>query len=271
MTGRLEGKVAIITGGNSGIGEATARAFAREGAAVAILARREPDGERVADAICREGATAVFIRCDVTDRDAIESAVAQVSARLGAPQILVNNAGGVVVIDGWPTSRDGTLLPHDETFEATLRLNLVSTYMLTQACWSSMVTAGGGTVINVSSGAAVVALPQMRHGESLAPTPGPAYFAAKAGVEAYTRWVATLGSRVSVRANCVRPGLVDTPIHPRAADGSVAMDFLEHHQLTPGRGTADDLAGAILFLASDESRFINGQVLNVDGGLALKI
>jgi NAD(P)-dependent dehydrogenase (short-subunit alcohol dehydrogenase family) len=271
MTGRLEGKVAIVTGGNSGIGEATARAFAREGAAVAILARREAEGERVVEAISSEGGTAVFLRCDVMERSAIESAVSQVLDRLGNPQVLVNNAGGGVTVDGLPTSPDGKLTPHDRTFEATVRLNLVSTYMLTQVCWEPMVTAGGGTIINISSGAAVVALPQMRVGESLGPMPGPAYFAAKAGVEAYTRWVATVGSRVGIRANCVRPGLIDTPIHPRNADGTVAMDYLQTHQLTPGRGTSDDLAGAVLFLASDESRFINGQVLNVDGGLALKV
>ncbi|MGE0600124.1 MAG: SDR family NAD(P)-dependent oxidoreductase [Dehalococcoidia bacterium] len=271
MTGRLERRVAIITGGNSGIGEATARAFGRQGAAVAILARCEAEGECVAKAIRHEGGQAVFIRCDVTDRHAIETAVAQVLDQLGPPQILVNNAGGGVLVDGFATSVDGKLRPHDGTFEATVRLNLTSTYMMTQVCWEPMVNTGGGNIINISSGAAAVALPQMRYGESLTPTPGPAYFASKAGVEALTRWIATLGSRVGIRANCIRPGLVDTPIHPRAADGSLAMDFLEVHQLTPGRGAPVDLANSILFLASDESRFINGQVLNVDGGLALKI
>ena len=94
---------------------------------------------------------------------------------------------------------------------------------------------------------------------------------AKAGLEAYTRWTAVAGSKFNIRANAIRPGLIGTRVHPVAADGSRRLDLYEHYQPTPGWGTAEDTANLILFLASEESRFINGQVMNVDGGMAGKV
>ncbi len=211
MAGGLAGKVAIVTGGNSGIGAATVMRFVREGAKVAILARREREGLAVQQAALDAGGEACFIACDVTDRPALENAARRTVELYGGIQIVVNNAGGGVP-DPFPA-------PDDDAFERTLRLNLTSAYILARACWPHLVAAGGGTIVNVSSLAAVTGVTP--HQQSIMPFfPSAGYMASKAGLEGLTRYLASAGAPHNIRANAVRPGAVLTP-QPRALSPAI--------------------------------------------------
>jgi NAD(P)-dependent dehydrogenase (short-subunit alcohol dehydrogenase family) len=263
MAGALNGKVAIVTGGNSGIGEATVQRLAREGAKVAILARREAEGVAAQQAVRDAGGDATFIRCDVMERTEIEAAVARTIELYGGLHIIFNNAGGA-----FPHSLSEA---GDEAWEKTLRLNLTSIYIMTQIAWPHLVAAGSASVVNTSSMAAVAAASAAQ--QALVPgLPSPAYWAAKGGVEAFTRYTATAGAAHGIRANVVRPGAILTPMATRLTPGHHIFEpIYEQIQLTEGPGYPEDVANAVFFLASDESRFINGQVLNIDGGAVGKV
>ena len=262
MPGRLSGKVAMITGGNSGIGEATARLFAREGAKVAIIARRENEGRAAEKTIRSEGGEATFIACDVTSRAAVESATSETAHRYGALHVLVNNAGG--------GAREMFPDESDETWERILRVNLTAAFLTSRAVWPHLVKAGGGAVVSVSSLAAVSgASPAVL--EKFPVLPSASYYAAKAGLEAFTRYAASVGAPKNIRVNCVRPGQVLTKRLTTAANEHIFDRHFDIWQLIQGPGYADDVANAILFLACDESRFITGEIINVDGGAAAKL
>ena len=270
MAGGLEGKVAIVTGGNAGIGEATVRRFVREGARVAIVARREQQGLAVQQAMRDAGGDATFIRCDVTERADIEAAVARTIDLYGGLHALVNNAGGGgragITPDPFPEPGG------DEAFEYTLRLNLTSTYWMTRAAWPHLKAAGGATIVNVSSLAAVAAYSPAMWDLLPGSSPPPAYFAAKAGVEALTRLVASVGAPHKIRANVVRPGAILTPGVERLTPGHHVLErWHEFIQMLPGIGDPDDIANAIYYLASDESKFVTAQILSVDGGAVHKV
>ncbi len=263
MPGKLHDQHAIVTGGNSGIGEATARLFAEEGARVSILARRQAEGELVADSIGRTSGTAEFVQCDVTDKTAVKKAIGVATNRFGPVSALFNNAGGALPGE----------FPREsvETFVATVELNLVSTFHVTQACWDSMVQAGGGTIVNMSSLAAVAGMSRAQRA-SVPGIPNAGYAASKAAIEAFTRYVAASGANVGIRANAVRPGLIMTPIQARMPDGELALGpYFELTQVSEGPGYPEDVASTVLFLSCEDSRFINGQVINIDGGAAGKI
>lgn len=262
MAGRLQGKVAIITGGNSGIGEATARLFVKEGAKVAILARREAEGNAVQDAIRAEGGDATFIQCDVMVRAAVDAAVAQAVAKYGRLDILINNAGG--------GAREMFPAESDETWERVLRVNLTSCFFACRAAWPHFIKAGGGAIVNVSSLAAVSGASEAVL-ERFPVLPSASYYAAKAGMEGFTRYIASLGGPLKIRANCVRPGQALTKRLTTAAGEHVFARHFEIWQLIKGPGYAEDIANAMLFLASDESRFITAEMMNVDGGAAAKL
>lgn len=262
MPGRLNGKVAIITGGNSGIGEATARLFTQEGARAALLARREAEGREVERALRAEGREVTFIPCDVTSREAVEAAVSRTVGLYGAVHILVNNAGG--------GSREMFPDESDETWERILRVNLTAAFLTSRAAWPHLVKSGSGAIVNVSSLAAVSgASPAVL--EKFPVLPSASYYAAKAGLEAFTRYTASVGAPYKVRVNCVRPGQVLTKRLTTAAKEHVFARHFEIWQLLHGPGYAEDIANAILFLASDESRFITAEIINVDGGAAAKL
>jgi len=262
MAGRLHGKVALITGGNSGIGEATARQFAKEGAKVAILARREKEGHAVQEAICADGGDATFFPCDVTDRAAVETSVAKAVSAYGALHILVNNAGG--------GARNVFPDEPDEVWDRVLKVNLTACFLMCRAAWPHLVQAGGGSIVNVSSLAAVSGISGAAF-ERLSILPSASYTAAKAGLEGFTRYIASIGGRHKIRANCVRPGQVLTRRLTTAEGEHFFARHFEIWQVLKGPGYAEDVANALLFLASDESRFITGEIINVDGGAAAKL
>jgi NAD(P)-dependent dehydrogenase (short-subunit alcohol dehydrogenase family) len=262
MAERLQNKVALITGGNSGIGEATAHRFAKEGAKVCILARREAEGVAVQTAIRAEGGDCTFIPCDVTSRAAIEAAVAQSVTTYGRLDVLINNAGG--------GAREMFPDESDETWERVLRVNLTSCFLACRAAWPHFLRAGAGAIVNVSSLAAVSGASEAVL-ERFPTLPSASYYAAKAGMEGFTRYLASLGGPHKIRANCVRPGQVLTKRLTTAAGEHVFARHFEIWQLIKGPGYAEDIANAMLFLASDESRFITAEMMNVDGGAAAKL
>ena len=267
MAKRLDSKVAIITGGNSGIGEGTAHLLAKEGARVILMARREEQGQAVASAIRDEGGEVTFISCDVGDEDSVESAIAEAAGTYGAIHILFNNAGG----------GGRGHFPDDPTeeFSRVINVNLNGTFYVSRAAWPHIVAAGGGAVVNMSSLAAQRGASPKMH-EMFGSTSA-SYWAAKAGVDALTRYMAGVGGAHNIRVNGIRPGQIMTP---GATRGTITDPDGGHHafeklfdlmQIVEGPGYPVDVANLVLFLVSDESRFITSEIINIDGGVAAKI
>ena len=267
MGERLKDKVAVITGGNSGIGETTGHVFAREGAKVILMARREEQGQAVEAAIREAGGEASFVQCDVGDHDSVETAVAKAAEIYGRIDVLFNNAGGGA----------GSSFPNEPNaeWERVIHTNLTGTFYVSQAVWPHIVAAGGGTVVNMSSLAAQRGFsPAMKKEFG---TTSASYYAAKAGVDALTRYMAGIGGDSNIRVNCVRPGQILTP---GATGGTITDDDGGHHvfekmfdfaQIVQGPGYPEDVANLVLFLSCSESRFISGEIINIDGGVAAKI
>ena len=267
MSGKLEGKIAIVTGGNSGIGEATSHLFAKEGAKVLLMARREDEGIKVQEAIKSKGGKATFLSCDVSDVDSVDNAVTQAAESYGSIHILFNNAGHGSSGD-FPESST-------EEWNSVINVNLNGTFYVSRAVWPHIVAAGGGAVVNMSSLAAQRGFSPRMHDEF--GTASPSYYAAKAGVDALTRYMAGIGGKHNIRVNCVRPGQIMTPGATRGTindpDGGhhVFESMFDLAQIIPGPGYPVDVANLVLFLVSDESRFITGEIINIDGGVAAKI
>ena len=267
MANRLDGKVAIITGGNSGIGASTAHTFAREGAKVVLMARREEQGRAVEQEIRDAGGTATFIACDVADDQSVAVAVDQAANTYGGVQLLFNNAGGGA----------GSTFPDEpnEEWNRVITVNLTGTFYVSRAVWPHLIEAGGGAVVNMSSLAAQRGFSPRMLDEFGATSSS--YYAAKAGVDALTRYMAGVGGKHNIRVNCVRPGQILTP----GATGGTSNDpdgghhvfekMFNFAQIVQGPGVPQDVANLVLFLASEESRFISGEIINVDGGVAAKI
>jgi NAD(P)-dependent dehydrogenase (short-subunit alcohol dehydrogenase family) len=263
MPGRLQGKVAMITGGNSGIGEATAHRFAQEGATVILVARREPEGYAVQHAIRATGGEACFIPCDVADRGAVAAAVTTAIDRYGSLHVLFNNAGAGV--------RATFPEESEEEWVRVLRVNLTGTFLMCQAAWPHLIAAGGGVIINMSSFAAVGGVSAALRERTQVSPPSASYFAAKAGIEAFTRYIAGLGAPHHIRVNCVRPGQILTSRLTTAAGEHRQGRYFEVVQLLKGPGRATDVANTVVFLASEEARFITAEIINIDGGAAGKL
>lgn len=250
MERRFEGKIAVITGGASGIGEAIARRLGREGAAVLVADVDADRGPAVASAIETEGGRAGFCRADVTLAADCEQMVKQAVERWGGLDILVNSAG---------VGEAGPIVSFAESaWDRVLDVNLKGTYLCCKAALPAL-AARGGSIVNLASLAGLIVAEGMG-----------AYAASKAGVIQLTRAIALEGARDKVRANALCPTWVDTPMvqgylrasgHPeQARRGLEAMIPL-------GRlGAVEDVAAAALFLASDEAAFITGVALPVDGG-----
>ncbi len=248
---RLEGKVALITGGTSGIGSATAVRFAGEGAAVAITGRNSERGEQVVKDIVANGGEALFIRSDVRSSEDCRHAVDQTLERFGKIDVLFNNAG----VFHPKSIPDCTEEEWDETIDSSLKgAFLMSKYVL-----PSMIKQGSGSIIHTSSGWGILG------GDRAA-----AYCAAKGGLIVMAKAMAIDHGPDGIRVNCVCPGDVLTPMLPddAAKRGMSWDDYAVGAADRPlGRiGTAEDIANAVLYLASDESSFVTGESLVVDGG-----
>ena len=248
---RLENKVALITGGTSGIGEATAILFANEGAKVTITGRNEERGRAVAARIVKDGGAAIFVRTDVRSAEECGHAVQETLRAYHGLDILFNNAGVF-----YPhTAIDCTEKEWDEQID----VNLKGTFLMSKAVLPRMIEQRRGVIINNSSGWGIAG------GDSAV-----AYCASKGGVVLLTKAMAIDHGRQGIRVNCICPGDVDTPMLPEDARirGLKWEDYLAGCANRPmGRiGTADEIAKAALFLASDDSSFMTGSTLVVDGG-----
>lgn len=262
MPGRLDGKVAIVTGGNSGIGKATVELFAKEGAKVAIMARREEEGLAVQNEITSAGGDATFIKCDVMDSNAVDSAVEQAIAKYGTVDLLFNNAGFGA----------GQQFPDedDENWDRVISVNINGTFYMTRAVWPHMVAAGGGSIVNMSSIAAVVGFSKSMY-DVTGRVPSASYYVAKAGIDAFTRHTASVGGQHNIRINCVRPGQILTPGANRGGSEHSLKAIFDLTQILDGPGYPEDVANLVLFLSSNDARFITGEIINIDGGSPRKL
>jgi NAD(P)-dependent dehydrogenase (short-subunit alcohol dehydrogenase family) len=248
---KLDGKVALITGGNSGIGRATAALLAKEGAAVVLTGRNQERGEQVAQAIIEDGGKAMFIRSDVRIADECQQAVELTLERFGQIDVLFNNAG----VYHARTVPDCTEEEWDETIDSSLK----GAFLMSKFTLPSMIERGSGSIIHTSSGWGILG------GDMAA-----AYCAAKGGLVIMAKAMAIDHGPDGIRVNCVCPGDVETPMLNDDAEkrGMSWEDYLAGASDRPlGRvGTAEEIARAVLFLASDDSSFVTGEALVVDGG-----
>src|SRR5215216_2183557 len=258
MPDRLKGKIAIVIGAGSsgpgwGNGKAAAVAYSRQGAQVACIDLVESAARETADIVTGEGGLALPLAADVTDTGSVQRAVAETVARLGRIDILHNNVG--------VTHMGGPVELEDKQFTASLELNIGSVYRSLKAVLPHMLRQGKGAIINISSLAAI----------RYTGYPYFAYYATKAAVNQATVAIAMQYARSGIRANCIMPGLIDTPLIYKQISGQYAsteeMVAARNAAVPVGRmGTAWDIANAAVFLASDEAQFITGVCLPVDGG-----
>jgi 2-hydroxycyclohexanecarboxyl-CoA dehydrogenase len=243
-------RVAIVTGGGSGIGLAIAQRLAADGAAVALFDRDAEAAAAGAASIEAAGGAALGLVVDVTDRPGIAAGVTEVREVLGRPTILVNNAG----LDGFDTFLKIT----PELWDRILQVNLTGTFNCCQAVVPDMVEEGWGRIVNISSSAAQTGQPRMTH-----------YVAAKAGVMGFTKALALELGPKGITVNTIPPEFIDTPML-RAAEAAgqlgEGVDF--HARQTPVRraGLPSDIAAMTAFLVSDEASYVTGQIMGVNGG-----
>ncbi len=245
--GRLQDKVAVITGGGSGMGRASCLAFAAEGARVVVVDRTIASGEETARAVSDEGGEAFFFEADVSDGADVAGMVAAAVDRWGRLDVLFNNAG----IEG-PSVRLGE---YDEAeWDQVIAVNLKAVYLGMRAAIPQMVSQGGGVILSTASAAGLVGLARSS-----------AYSAAKAGVVGLTRTVALEYGPQGVRVNCICPGFVSTPMLERVLGD---RDESVLRQVAPLRrvGAAEDIARAAVYLASDDASYVTGVAFAVDGG-----
>jgi NAD(P)-dependent dehydrogenase (short-subunit alcohol dehydrogenase family) len=251
LQGRLTGKCAIVTGGASGIGRATALLFADEGATVIVMDRDGDSSVRVRDAIISRGGSCGVIEGDVTNQQDCARAVAAAASRAGRLDVVVNVAGII--------RRASVVETTEEEWDEVMAVNVKSVYLMGRHAIPAMASAGGGAIVNVSSGWGLVG------GRAAA-----AYCASKAAVVNLTRAMALDHAAQGIRVNCVCPGDTDTRMLREEARqlGVEPERFVREAADRPlGRiGRPDDIARAILYLASEEATFVTGAVLVVDGG-----
>ena len=248
MADRFEGKVALVTGGGSGIAQAVCLRFAADGAKVAVADIAADAGRETVHAIADQGGTAILVEGDVTvAADAARLVAATVEA-FGRLDILANVVGGSL-----PQYTVADLPEHE--WRQLLDVNLTSVFLMSKYAVPRIAEAGGGAIVNVSSGSGVSGQPL-----------NPGYVAAKGGVIALTKGMALDHADQRIRVNCVAPGPVLTPLMRRNRTPEEIEGFA---QLNPLKkvGLPEELADAITYLASEQASFITGQTLNVDGGV----
>ena len=248
MPPRLAGKVALISGGARGIGAATARLFAQEGARVVVGDVLEPEGRALEAELSGRGGQAAFVSLDVTREPDWERAVAAAVTRFGKLDVLVNNAG----IGGAGRVEDTTL----EEWHRVMEVNATGVFLGTRAAIPALRRAGGGAIVNISSQLGLVGMDDS----------SPQYQASKGAVRLLTKHTALQYAQEGIRANSVHPGPIVTPMtEKRRADPAIRARMVSRIPLCR-YGEAEEIAYGVLYLASDESRFVTGSELVIDGG-----
>ncbi len=248
--GRLDGKIAIITGAASGIGRVTAQRVAAEGACTVVADLNTAGAKQTAEEIVSAGGEATAVQLDLGDSESVRAMVRAAVTGYGGLDILHNNAAATLLA----ATKDLPVGAADpDVWDETMRVNLRGTMVAIQAAVPHMIERGGGSVINTSSGAGLTG--DLRN---------PAYGASKAALISLTRYVATEFGKQGVRCNAISPGYIVIAGKPGRDAVNAAM---LRHALTPRLGRPEDIAALVVFLASDESAFITGQNICVDGGM----
>ncbi len=249
--GRLSDRTALVTGAASGIGRESALRFAGEGVRVVVADRDQAGGRATVAAITDAGGQAIFAQLDVTQSAAVEAAVALAESTYGALHVLFNNAGVFPAEDGSPVDTP------EEVFDRVLAVNLKGVFLGCKHGIPALLRAGGGSIINTASFVAVVG----------AATSQIAYTASKGGVLAMTREIAVEYARRGIRANALCPGPVNTPLLEELLADPAARERRMVHVPMGRLAEASEVARAALFLASDDSAYVNGTTFLVDGGI----
>jgi len=248
---RLNGKVAVITGGNAGIGEAIAKVFAREGASVVITGRRQGELDRVVSDIVKEQGKAFAVAGSVTDEPHVQETVRRAVQQFGQLDILINNAG---------VGDFGKRLHEidDATWAQVLNVNLTGVFRMMRAVLPQMIKQGKGAIINISSIASLVGLPTL-----------PAYAASKGAIDAMTRALAVDYAREGIRCNVVNPGLIDTPMAAPLMNNPEQLNTILSHYPIRRAGKPEEVANMVLYLVSDEATWVTGGTFPIDGGMTI--
>jgi NAD(P)-dependent dehydrogenase (short-subunit alcohol dehydrogenase family) len=248
---RLEGKVAVVTGGNAGIGEAIAKRFAEEGASVVVTGRRQQELDRVVRVVRHSKGKALAVAGSVADEAHAQDVVRRALDSFGRVDILVNNAG---------IGDFGKRLHEidDVTWANVLDVNLTGVFRMTRAILPQMLKQGRGAIVNISSIASLVGIATLS-----------AYAASKGGLDALTRALAIDYAKDGIRCNVVNPGLIDTPMAaPLMADPERLQPILAQYAISRP-GTSEEVANMVLYLASDEAAWVTGGTFTIDGGMTI--
>jgi NAD(P)-dependent dehydrogenase (short-subunit alcohol dehydrogenase family) len=248
---RLDGKVAIVTGGNAGIGEAVAKRFVDEGAAVVVTGRRQSELDRVISGIRHNKGKGLSVAGSITDEAHVQDVARRALDSFGRIDILVNNAG----VGDFGKRLHET---DDAAWTAVIDVNLTGVFRMTRAVVPQMLKQGRGAIVNISSVASLVGIPG-----------APAYAASKGGLDALTRALAIDYAKDGIRCNVVNPGLIDTPMAaPLLANADMLHPILAHYA-SRRPGTPEEVANMVVYLASDEAGWVTGGTFTIDGGMTV--
>jgi NAD(P)-dependent dehydrogenase (short-subunit alcohol dehydrogenase family) len=248
---RLAGKVAIVTGGNAGIGESVAKLFATEGASVVVTGRREKELDRVVAEIVKRQGKSLAVSGSITDEGHVREVLRRTLETFGRVDVLVNNAG---VGDFGKRIHE----MDDATWANVLDVNLTGVFRMTRAVVPQMLKQRQGSIVNISSIASLVGIPML-----------PAYAASKGGLDALTRAIAIDYAQEGVRCNVVNPGLIDTPMAAPLMANPEQLDPILSHYPIRRPGKPEEVASMVLYLASDEAAWVTGGTFRIDGGMTV--